>query len=213
MLNKVNRKTDGFSLAEVLITLGVIGVVAVMAFINFNKEDYKKTMVTKLKKAYSLTYQAIRSSEGTNSNINTWDFGTPNDENPVLMRNWFLTYLAPYMNYVSITNGSSSIIVKMNDGLDIEFHRGDNIDVLFYLNGYNKSVKIGRDIFFFEIVPDSINDPFRPYDDGATGTGRSKWTTGTYACTETNSIDNRRYCAGLILYDQWELKNDYPFYE
>jgi len=55
-----NKKIMGFTLAEVLITLGVIGVVAALTiptlFANYQKTQY----VAQLKKAYAVTSQALQ---------------------------------------------------------------------------------------------------------------------------------------------------------
>lgn len=52
----------GFTLAEVLITLGIIGVVAAITIPNLMTHFQQEQTVTKLKKAYSVINQAYKSS-------------------------------------------------------------------------------------------------------------------------------------------------------
>ena len=52
----------GFTLAEVLITLGIIGAVAAITIPNLMTHFQQEQTVTKLKKAYSVINQAYKSS-------------------------------------------------------------------------------------------------------------------------------------------------------
>ena len=54
-------KKSAFTLAEVLITLGIIGVVAAMTITTLLAKYQEKQTVTKLKQTYSILSQAIRS--------------------------------------------------------------------------------------------------------------------------------------------------------
>lgn len=65
-----NRKF-GFTLAEVLITLGVIGVVAAITMPTLVQKQNEKATVTKLKKAYSTFSQAY--------NMAVQEYGTPDE--------------------------------------------------------------------------------------------------------------------------------------
>lgn len=64
-------KKSAFTLAEVLITLGIIGVVAAMTIPTLLAKYQEKQTVTKLKQTYSILSQAIRSVQE--------DVGTPDD--------------------------------------------------------------------------------------------------------------------------------------
>jgi prepilin-type N-terminal cleavage/methylation domain-containing protein len=58
------KKRLAFTLAEVLITLGIIGVVAAMTIPNLIVSNEKRTTVTRLKKSFSELSQVIRLIEG-----------------------------------------------------------------------------------------------------------------------------------------------------
>ena len=66
-------KSAAFTLAEVLITLGIIGVVAAMTMPSLITNYQKKQTVTQLKKAYTELSQVIKSAEQENGMIETWD--------------------------------------------------------------------------------------------------------------------------------------------
>ena len=67
-----NNRKVAFTLAEVLITLGIIGVVAAMTMPSLIVNYQKKQTVTQLKKAYSELYQAIKVSEKDYGTIEGW---------------------------------------------------------------------------------------------------------------------------------------------
>lgn len=64
-----NNKFRGFSLAETLITLGIIGIVAALTIPNLITEHSKRRTVTQLKKAYAEISQALKLAEA--------EYGTP----------------------------------------------------------------------------------------------------------------------------------------
>lgn len=69
-------KRNAFTLAEVLITLGIIGVVAAMTLPTLIQKNQEKVAVTQLKKAYSVFAQAFLRAEAENGPIESWDIGT-----------------------------------------------------------------------------------------------------------------------------------------
>lgn len=77
-----------FTLAEVLITLGIIGVVAAITIPTLMSRYQKYQTVTRLKGIYSQIGQAIKMSEADHGEVAGWDLGAPD---------WFQRYLADYM--------------------------------------------------------------------------------------------------------------------
>ena len=57
--NKRNISKEGFTLAEVLITLGIIGVVAALTLPSLIQKNNNKVVETRLKKFYSTMNQAL----------------------------------------------------------------------------------------------------------------------------------------------------------
>ena len=67
-------KRFGFTLAEVLITLGIIGVVAAITLPTLIQNYQKKQTVVQLKKAYSELSQAINMAQKDFGMMEDWDF-------------------------------------------------------------------------------------------------------------------------------------------
>src|SRR5574344_2338759 len=105
-------KKSAFTLAEVLITLGIIGVVAALTIPTL-MSNYKKSVVeTRLLKFYSSINQAIALSEIDNGPREDWDsladmFCTDADENGEckVSKNlaWYNKYLAKYLKTTNVT--------------------------------------------------------------------------------------------------------------
>ena len=62
-----------FTLAEVLITLGIIGIVAAMTLPTIIQKQYQKEASSRLKKFYSAMSQSILLSEVDNGPLEYWD--------------------------------------------------------------------------------------------------------------------------------------------
>lgn len=66
------KKNIGFTLAEVLITLGIIGVVAALTIPTLINNYQKKVTLTRLKQSYSILQNAILASQVENGDTQTW---------------------------------------------------------------------------------------------------------------------------------------------
>ena len=74
----MNNKT-AFTLAEVLITLGIIGVVAAMTLPTLVQKHQEKVTIAKLKKSYSVMQQAYLMAVNEKGPIETWGILKSND--------------------------------------------------------------------------------------------------------------------------------------
>lgn len=63
----------GFTLAEVLITLGIIGIVAALTIPNLIENYEKYITVVKLKRAYSIISQVVERAIADYGDIKNWD--------------------------------------------------------------------------------------------------------------------------------------------
>lgn len=70
----------GFTLAEVLITLGIIGVVAAMTIPTLMQKYYEKQTVAKLKETYSILSQALKSASQEEGLPEEWDYNKSDKE-------------------------------------------------------------------------------------------------------------------------------------
>ena len=91
-------KKIGFTLAEVLITLAIIGVVAALTIPSIIANNRKKEFETGFAKAYRTVTQAIMLSQAENGELTDWPWDTATDNTK---RAAFIeTYILPYFNVV-----------------------------------------------------------------------------------------------------------------
>ncbi len=69
---QIRNKAKGFTLSEVLITLGIIGVVASMTLPTLIAKYNKKQTAIAVKAAYSMLSQAILQSVADNGDTKYW---------------------------------------------------------------------------------------------------------------------------------------------
>ena len=84
----------GFTLAEVLITLGIIGIVAAMTIPNLNAKLQTKQTVVKLEAAHSILSRAYKLAVYENGDVESWDIGkSDTTEGANKLMNYFLPAL------------------------------------------------------------------------------------------------------------------------
>ena len=116
-----NRKV-AFTLAEVLITLGIIGVVASLTLPSVINKYQEKVTVTKVKKAYSTMNNALFSAISENGEVDTWDYpyynaGTENVPNTEVFASKILPYLKILKDCgISQRNCMLDVNYKLSDG-------------------------------------------------------------------------------------------------
>ena len=89
-------KIRAFTLAEVLITLGIIGVVAAMTLPSLMNKIQKRDTAARLKKFYSAMNQAINRSTVDNGEPRYW-IETLVYHDPDSLYSWFDKYIMKYM--------------------------------------------------------------------------------------------------------------------
>ena len=97
-----NRKA-AFTMAEVLITLGIIGIVAAMTLPSLITNYQKKVIVTQLKRTYTVLSQAVERSIADYGDPSGWGlegyFKTQNtqENQQYIIENFTRTYIVPYL--------------------------------------------------------------------------------------------------------------------
>ena len=176
-------KISAFTLAEVLITLGIIGVVAAMTLPSVILNYQKNVTVTQLKKAYTTISQAFMMAQSNYGDMSGWDYvGFDLDSSEVsgTLNNFANKYLIPYIKKVEscpsgtsgrtkcayeIYNRDGSVRMSQNQGSsnDYRFIMNDGMVVqLAYNNdsGANDSGEVHfGDILFIRV---DINGKKRP---------------------------------------------------
>ena len=97
------HKKVAFTLAEVLITLGIIGVVAAMTIPTLMTDYRKETTAARVKKFYSVINNAVMFAAAEHGDVSGWMSAPANlDYNENL--NFVQTYLMPYIKYTRYDN-------------------------------------------------------------------------------------------------------------
>ncbi len=221
-----------FTLAEVLITLGIIGIVAAMTLPALIQNHRNQVAETRLKKFYSAINQAIIASEAVNGDRTEWHsssvYDVPESGRNEQAKVWFDTYLKPYMKVINEGyNSQGKFTVYFSDGSALKFLNDDCLrDFAFYIGNLemcdNKiSNPSGRCRFSFLYAPqwyDNRSQPatymsrnFEPYKYLWNGNINSLYTgEGAYSGTACNSSGDGGYCSAIIQYNNWKIPKDYP---
>lgn len=143
-----HKKNSAFTLAEVLITLGIIGIVAAMTLPALIAKHQKIVVATQLKKTYSALSQAFVMAQKDYGDIQNWDFKPQNPENgdatslKVALELFAKQYLIPYLSVITDcgagTKASKQCFYTWYaiDGTPLGFSPSDNI-YRFILNNTN----------------------------------------------------------------------------
>ncbi|MBP3924109.1 type II secretion system protein [bacterium] len=227
----IEDKKVAFTLAEVLITLGIIGIVAAMTLPALIQNHRNHVAETRLKKFYSAINQAIIASEAVNGDRTEWHNSdayelTESGRNEYA-KVWFDTYLKPYMKIIDEDYKNNRFTVYFSDGSALELMNRDCLrDWIFYIGNSDKcnnkiSNPYGRCKFAFLYAPGFSNHPsyiysgrnFEPYKFTWNGDLTSLYTgEGAYSSTACNlgQHGDGRYCTAIIQYNNWKIPKDYP---
>ena len=224
-----SKRKVAFTLAEVLITLGIIGVVAAMTIPNVVANYKKKVVETRLLKIYSILNQAIVLSEADNGVCSTWDWGDPNNHrNSELLEAWWNKYMGNYIPNVntvkrasipsSTISGNGSYMVFFKDGtaLQIDALPGSYASVIIFINPhfntwgflnsssghyYRKHMLPGRDYFGLFIFP---------YKKCVFTPGCENYSREELIKSVSNPGSTGAAALKLIMDNGWKIPDDYP---
>lgn len=229
------KKFNAYTLAEVLIALGVIGVVAAMTMPAIIKHYQKQVTVTRLKKAYSELYQAVNMSVNENTEVENWDYSLTGEE-------FFLKYLKPYLKAEQIkndkketSNSTVSNTYLLSNGTTLKIYlitfanERQAAQIRLDINGAQKPNVLGRDKFIYYIFAQKksfynfgIGDVAKNipvgglYPDGY-GYSRNTLKTNSWrGCNRrndkeanANGASQAGFCTALIMLDGWKIEDDY----
>ena len=231
----IQKKNKCFTIAETLITLVIIGVVAALTVPNMIIRHQKEETVTRIKKAYSSLSQAINRSITDNGPIETWDFGDHTAEGTI---NFLNQYFIPYLNimkeptstdggwnteYFSLNGnrnvyGNNQVRFYLSDGTSVTtviWRESDTrihtVSFRIDINGDKKPNKSGRDLFSVGLYPfdnDNIHKGklYPPY---AVISSRSNLLANSNDMCNKNQTGTA--CLALIMKDSWKISDDYPW--
>ena len=108
------QKKVAFTLAEVLITLGIIGIVAAMTMPALIQKHRRSVTETALKKFYSTMNQAVNLSVAENGETKYWTFGGDNSNESI--EDFYKRYLKKYLKILK----TEIITVKLKQQSEVE---------------------------------------------------------------------------------------------
>ena len=220
-------KSFAFTLAEVLVTLGIIGVVAALTMPALIGNYKKQQSIEQVKKVYSVLSQAFNHAVAEYGDSSEWDTVTPANA-----YSYFDTYWKPYIQapdrcysykecgydvlnpffktnkgkdgYVVNIEGGSRVMFHMNDGTFVMIitssgYGADDRRILVDLNGPKLPNRFGNDVFFF----------LRVNGKGIVPYGYNQ--TEAAVNSDCSSRGNGYMCAAKLMQAGWKMENDYPF--
>jgi prepilin-type N-terminal cleavage/methylation domain-containing protein len=226
-----------FTLAEVLITLGIIGVVAALTMPGLIVNYQKQQTVTQLKRAYSALDQAVKLASLDHE---TFEYkGSSVAAREAYLEEYFLPYLktvqicAPvaecginYLDYkylngqpTSSTVGidANSVAVVLPDGnvfiigaTSSNAQVGSYYAVLLDINGKKGPNVMGKDLFRLTSTSFITSQGFGL----AFSSGDREALIGEDGGVNGNGCNinsTGKNCFSLIMHDGWEIRDDYPF--
>ncbi len=215
-----NYRKRAFTLAEVLITLGIIGVVAALTLPTLIHNHNKKVIETRLKKFYSSINQAILLAEADNGDKKIWaDFDRTQNPNCIggrdseaCVTDFYNKYLKKYLKtadnarYISSLN---SLCIFFADGSAVLIKYAGN-DYIFY--PYAKSIDkknnvSGKDHFYFALYPAGASGKRSEY---FYNKGVEPYIEDIWDGTEEGLKANPRNYAKIIQLNNWQIPDDYP---
>ena len=218
-----------FTLAEILITLGIISVIAALTISNVIQDYQKKQTVVQLRKVYNDINNAVKLSEVDNGPMSQWDYVQIECYSYECIAPFLEKYYLPYFkdakllkkselpNYSRSLNDFLTLpYIRLNNGTLLQFFSnisGGYIWLFADINGEKGPNKVGRDIFVFGAYKHGTS-VYKIKFWGYSESNKDALTSPSsqYSCRKDN---NNRYanfnCGRLIEVNNWEIPKDYPW--
>lgn len=231
----MKNKKSGFTLAETLIVLGLIGVVAVFGIVPLVKDYKKQQTVVGLQKSFSTITQSVKMAEKDYGQMTSWAPPAVDYDN-VESEKWFSAYsLASYLSVEKVCVGNVRSEVAscwaseakfldgkligysakmpcflLRDGSSMYFCFVTSLGafILVDINGPNKGPNIdGKDIFRIVIrYPKGIVEFY------GRGGNKNGILTGDFGgCNTVSGQQKGDYCGALIQLEGWQISKEYPW--
>jgi prepilin-type N-terminal cleavage/methylation domain-containing protein len=228
---KIFNYKHAFTLAEVLITLGIIGVVAALTLPSFFANYQEKELIPKIKESYSLLSQGVITSEVTNSSPANWNYElNAEDFYNQYLNNYFIINKKITVNDVknkgikyiqmdgniatdAVVNDNNSIVLEMADGFLLFISEEKNAKfktIAIDINNYKSPNIIGKDLFLF-----AIQNPYGLTPYGFANGGKTVFSSKYEGTTmlEANPDGCRNsgaFCFAYIMFNDWNMGSKYP---
>ena len=202
-----------FTLAEVLITLGIIGVVAAMTMPSLI-QNYKRQQATaRIKKFVSVINQALISAENDLGAREDWVIGEMDNSDSAY--NFLNTYIKPYIKSADVEKrtlfGRNMATLRFVDGSQMSVKVGACYDIFYDINGEKGPNEKGRDIFVFILCKNGgcnfNSNQVRGFYCAPTG---QQFPTHEQLIDNCKDRNSGSYCTILLEQNGYEFPKDYP---
>ena len=224
-VNSYGLARIAFTLAEVLITLGIIGIVAAMTIPSLKTKIRKTQIQTGVKAAYSIFSQATKLSMKENDSISGWDTDNENE----FADKYIVPYLTgvtklkthPKMSTLYDADDNNSLLFwappfyQLQNGMIFSTHNSNgpiNMLLMVDINGQKGPNTLGIDgfVFYFDkekeaLLPSGTNCT---KDEITAGKG-----CGYYGMCSRGAgwrYYQGMHCAALLQKNNWVIPKDYP---
>ena len=211
-----------FTLAEVLVTLGIIGVVAAITMPTLIDNHQKKVAATRLEKFYSMMSQAVYQWVGDTGFIpgTTYNFPENTKYNGKGLEQWYNANLGKYIKSTSQVSTDSGMFVAFADGSGFNaYQTGGNMYFFFCIEAKYCNTQASSSEGYFDgkrtFLFDFANGDFYASLPGQQNMSREELLRackyGNSDNSEVSSKGRRHTCTRLIQIDGWQIKDDYPW--
>ncbi len=224
----------GFTLAEVLITIGVIGVVAALVIPNLVANYKKKETVLRVKAAYSIFSDVIKMAVEEYGPVSGWEIGDANTQ--LVAEKYFTPYLKgvtkasvnmvrkypmitlsdyTYHGAASYHGGNNAYMLPNGMYFNLYMYGNNSLWIVVDINGMTAPPNIlGKDGFVFDVnLKTSVVRPA-----GYNYTRKQLLTNEQSVfphekCLKDGALPYYRgaFCAAVIEKDGWTISKDYPW--
>lgn len=204
-----------FTMAEVLITLGIIGIIVAITLPSIITKYKRKAAETKLAKFYSVMNQAIRMSIAEHGEILIDNTNKTDAANAEYIEKWYKENITKYIKTIhdeGADKRSDYYKVAFIDGSGFNSYMSGSSDItgksnlyIFYCLNYEiceLGQYDGENQFLFVYSPTKMM-----VEPGYSGSSITNLKNGCY----DKNKGNRHGCAALIKANGWKIPDDYPW--
>ena len=238
-MNKKFKQHNAFTLAEVLITLGIIGIVAVLTMPILTQNYNKKVTETRLKKFYSTMNQTVERLKVDYGDLKDWDYTVANlwqegEEKTIdhltnqsdAIAAKFEEYFGKYIEFVDKkkveVEGKDRYLFYFKDGSAIMPAWYNNLDYEYFPKNPEKCLKNSHEnrygicsfaFQFYTYSPTKDLKGFFPYITGldrrVNFTKEKMYNHSSSGCRNGTNMSGN-YCGLIIMLNNWTVPDDYP---
>lgn len=217
---------QAFTLAEILITLGIIGVISALTVPTLMNNYQQQAYVTTLHKVYNETTQAVQQVMTDNNGNTLFAAGLTSQ---TALNNWIKNYfkvttdcsgdstqcLAPNAEYIKInkdtnfmTDRTAQNYYALASGAVVRplYDQSGNkrFNIFVDTNGKKGPNVLGRDVFFFAVYENGAIDDYKDSTTSAPLSVADRDSLFENQCYSSSS-DGLWGCFGKLLNDNWEM--------